>query len=123
MMAAGKIDITIDGKKVSVVKGAYLLGVLRDNGVQVPTLCHHKDLTPQGLCRFCVVEIEEAGRRRLVTSCNYPVRKEISVHTASDRVKEHRKRLAEIYLGRWPNVPVIKSLAKLCGASDAEKYR
>jgi aldehyde:ferredoxin oxidoreductase len=122
-MAAEKINITIDGKDVSVVKGAYLLGVLRENGVHVPTLCHHKDLTPQGLCRLCVVEIEQRGKKKLVTSCNYPVRDSIKIETASDRVKDHRRRLAEMYLGRWPNVPVIRSLAKLCGASDAEKYR
>jgi aldehyde:ferredoxin oxidoreductase len=123
MMAAEKVNITIDGTNVSVVKGAYLLQVLRDNGVHVPTLCNHKDLTPQGLCRLCVVEIEQSGRRKLVTSCNYPVRGDIKVETASDRVKDHRKRLAEMYLGRWPNVPLVRSLAKLCGASDAQKYR
>jgi aldehyde:ferredoxin oxidoreductase len=123
MMAAEKVNITIDGTNVSVVKGTYLLQVLRDNGVHVPTLCNHKDLTPQGLCRLCVVEIEQSGRRKLVTSCNYPVRGDIKVETASDRVKDHRKRLAEMYLGRWPNVPLVRSLAKLCGASDAQKYR
>jgi len=123
MMATEKINIRIDGKEVSVAKGAYLLQALRDNGVHVPTLCSHKDLTPQGLCRLCVVDIEQGGRKRLVTSCNYPVRSEIDVHTSTERVKRHRKLLAEMYLGRWPNVPTIQSIAKLCGATDAEKYR
>ncbi len=122
-MATEKITITIDGKEVSVVKGSYLLGVLRDNGVHVPTLCFHKDLTPQGLCRLCTVEIEQRGRKKLVTSCNFPVRGEIKVETASERVKAHRKRLAEMYLGRWPEVPTIQAIAKLCGATDREKYR
>ena len=82
-MATEKVTITIDGKEVSVAKGTYLLQILRDNGVHVPTLCHHKDLTPQGLCRLCAVDIEQRGKKKLVTSCNYPVRSEIKVETAS----------------------------------------
>ncbi|MDD3641876.1 MAG: 2Fe-2S iron-sulfur cluster-binding protein [Candidatus Krumholzibacteria bacterium] len=67
--APGKIEIVINGVEASVPRGVYLLQALRDNGVAVPTLCHHKDLTPSGVCRLCVVEVEEGGRRRMVTSC------------------------------------------------------
>ncbi len=122
-MASEKINITIDGREVEVANNSYLLGVLRDNGVPVPTLCHHKDLTPAGLCRLCMVEVEERGKRKLVTSCNYPVRRPVAVITDSDRVKNHRKLLAEMYLGRWPNVPVIQEIAAVCGASDAGKFK
>ena len=122
-MAEGRIKITIDGTDAFVKPGDYLLGALRENGVAVPTLCHHKDLTPSGTCRLCAVEIEKNGRRRLVTSCNYPVREEIDVITDSEKVKAHRKLLAEIYLGRWPNVPLIQDIAAICGADDKEKFR
>jgi aldehyde:ferredoxin oxidoreductase len=120
---AGKITITINGIEAQVSRGTYLLQALRDNGVAVPTLCHHKDLTPSGTCRLCVVEVEQRGKRRLVTSCNYPVRGEIAVFTDTERVKKHRKVLAEMYLGRWPNVPLIQEVAAVCGATDKEKYR
>ncbi len=86
-MAAEKINITINGIEATVQKGSYLLQALRDNGVAVPTLCHHKDLTPSGTCRLCMVEVEQRGKKKLVTSCNYPVRGEISVETESERVK------------------------------------
>ncbi len=122
-MAVEKIDIKINGKKVSVVKGTFLLEVLRANKIVVPTLCHHKDLTPAGVCRLCVVEIEQRGRKKLVTSCNYPVRSAISVETESERVKKHRKTLAEMYLGRWPEVQVIKDIAAVCGATDKERFK
>ncbi len=118
-----KIEITINGKKVSVVKGSYLLAAVNEAGIKVPTLCHHKDLTPNGTCRLCVCEIEVRGKKKLVTSCNYPVRDEISVETDSERVKKHRKMLAEMYLGRWPNVPIIKEIAAKCGATDTEKFK
>ncbi|RKY77490.1 aldehyde:ferredoxin oxidoreductase [candidate division KSB1 bacterium] len=122
-MAVEKIKININGKEVEAVKDTYLLKVLQDQGIQVPTLCHHKDLTPGGVCRLCSVEVEKNGKRKLVTSCNYPVRDNITVYTDSENVKKHRKLLAEMYLGRWPNVPVIQDIAKRCGATDKEKFK
>jgi aldehyde:ferredoxin oxidoreductase len=121
-VAAEKIAITIDGKPVTVQRDAYLLGAIQAAGIEVPTLCHHKDLTPNGTCRLCIVEIELRGRKRLVTSCNYPIRDEISVATDSPRVRQHRKVLAEMYLGRWPNVPIIKDVARRCGVTDGARF-
>ncbi len=118
-----KIDITINGKAVTVIEDSYLLKAIMDAGYTVPTLCHHKDLTPDGSCRLCLCEIELNGSRKLVTACNYPVRGKVTVYTDSDRIKEHRKNLAEMYLGRWPNVEVIQEIAKKCGAVDNRKYR
>jgi len=122
-MAADKIKIVIDGKEVEVVKDTYLLKAMQSLKIFVPTLCHHKDLTPSGTCRLCVVEIEVRGKKKLVTSCNYPIRESIKVETQSERVKKHRKLLAEMYLGRWPNVKVIQDIAKRCGATDKEKFK
>ncbi|MDZ7860802.1 MAG: aldehyde ferredoxin oxidoreductase C-terminal domain-containing protein [Candidatus Krumholzibacteriota bacterium] len=122
-MSAQKINITVNGKEINVEKDTFLLKVLKENGISVPTLCNHKDLTPSGTCRLCVVEIISGDKRELVTSCNYPVRSAIKVETDSEMVKKHRKRLAEMYLGRWPNVPAIKKIAKDCGATDKEKYK
>ncbi len=116
---ADKIKITIDGKEISVQKGSYLLDAVKKTGVTVPTLCHHKDLTPTGTCRLCLCEVEVRGRRKLVTSCNYPVREEIEVYTNSEPVVNHRKILAEMYLGRWPNVPAIKYVAEMCGITES----
>ena len=69
-----------------------------------------------------MVEVETNGRKKLVTSCNFPVRNSISVNTEADKVKKHRKTIAEMYLGRWPNVPVIQEIAKICGTDDKEKF-
>lgn len=121
--ATARIAITVDGQPVQAVPGTYLLKVLQEAGIAVPTLCHHKDLTPTGNCRLCVCEIEVRGKKRLVTSCNYPVREAIAVATQSPRVRSHRQLLAEMYLGRWPNVPVIQEVAKACGATDGERFR
>jgi aldehyde:ferredoxin oxidoreductase len=123
-MDSNKIEITINNKKVSVVRDSYLLKAVKEAGIDMPTLCYHKDLTPSGTCRLCVCEIEDKrGRKKLVTSCNYPVRSEIKVETDSEKVKKHRKVLAEMYLGRWPNVPVVKEVAAKCGVTDGSRFK
>jgi len=114
-----KIAITVDGKPTTVARDSYLLDATRSLGIDIPTLCHHKDLTPTGICRLCVCEVEVRGKKRLVTSCNYPIREELKVETRSPRVLQHRKVLAEMYLGRWPNVPVVQELAHKCGVTES----
>lgn len=122
-MAAEKIKIIINGKSIEVKRDSYLLNAIKSLGIDIPTLCHHKDLTPNGTCRLCMCEIEIRGRKKMVTACNYPIRDEIKVDTHSDKVMAHRKTLAEMYLGRFPNVRPIKEIAKQCQATDKEKYK
>ncbi|OFZ79013.1 MAG: hypothetical protein A2583_14950 [Bdellovibrionales bacterium RIFOXYD1_FULL_53_11] len=117
-----RIDITINGKTVSARKDSFLLSALKENSINIPTLCHHKDLTPNGTCRLCTVEVEVRGKKRFVTACNYPVRDEIKIETHSPAILEHRKLLAEMYLGRWPNVPVIQDIAKTCGVTAPSRF-
>ena len=114
-----KITITIDGKPATVIKDSFLLDATRSLGIDIPTLCFHKDLTPTGICRLCICEVAVRGKKRLVTSCNYPVREEMQVETHSPRVLQHRKVLAEMYLGRWPNVPVVQEIARKCGVTES----
>ena len=118
-MPENNIKIWINGKEATVKKGSYLLGAIKKAGFDVPVLCHHKDLTPEGSCRLCVCEVEDSrGRKKLVTACNYPVQAEIKVSTDSEKVLQHRKILADMYLSRWPNVPIILEIAKKCGVTE-----
>ncbi len=116
---AERIRLTIDGAPVEVAAGTTLLAAIRSTGADVPTLCHHPDLTPNGSCRLCACEVVEGDRSRLVTACNYPVRGALTVSTTSEAVKRNRAVLAEMYLGRWPNVPLIRELAERCGVASS----
>ena len=120
---AKKIKITINGKSTTVVRDTFLLQAVHEAGVTVPTLCHHKDLTPGGSCRLCVCEIETKGKKEIVTACNYPVREQVTVETHSEKLKKHRRVLAEMYLGRWPKVEVVRRVAKLCGVTDGSRFQ
>jgi len=113
-----KIKITINGKEIEAVKDSYLLNSIQALKIKIPTLCHHKDLTPNGSCRLCMCEVEDArGKKKMVTACNFPIRGEIKVSTTSEKVVRNKKMLAEMYLSRWPEVPTIKKIAKDCGVT------
>ena len=52
------VNITIDGKKISVTEGTTILEAAKQNGINIPTLCFLKDLNEIGACRVCIVEVE-----------------------------------------------------------------
>ncbi|MFX1352207.1 MAG: Coenzyme F420 hydrogenase/dehydrogenase, beta subunit C-terminal domain, partial [Promethearchaeota archaeon] len=73
-------------------------------------------LSPFGACRICSVEItDKRGRKRIVTSCNYPVYEGLEVDTKSENAIRTRKLLLELLLARCPKVDKIKNLAREYG--------
>ena len=54
----GDVSVVIDGMKVSGRKGITILEAASEIDITIPTLCHRPDLTPEGNCRVCVVEVE-----------------------------------------------------------------
>ena len=113
------ITLTVNGKGVKAEKNTTLLRITQKMGVHVPTLCYHPDLTPQGSCRLCTVEVEEKGRSRLVTACNYIARDGIKVRTHSKRVVRARRVLIELLLARCPQVSIVQDLAKKLGVEKS----
>ena len=51
------VQLTIDGRQVSVPRGTTIFDAARLNGVSIPTLCHQQHQTPVGVCRVCVVDV------------------------------------------------------------------
>jgi len=105
------VPITIDGKSVQAREGAYILEAARGAGIEIPTLCHNDSLVPDGRCRLCVVEVEERGRSRVVTSCLFPATAGLAVKTGTDRVMRVRKMVLELLLARHPEAPEVRKLA------------
>jgi len=85
---------TIDGKPVSATEGESILDVARQNGVNIPTLCHLEGLTPTGQCRLCMVEI--AGSNRLTPSCVARPEDGMEVITESPRLLKYRQMILEL---------------------------
>ena len=112
------IQVSIDGHSIEVEEGTTILEAAQKLGIHIPTLCHHPGLEPYGACRLCMVEVTSDDRSRLVTSCNYPIRWEIDVETASERVVKGRRLLAELTLARCPEAPNIQALAADLGVTE-----
>ncbi len=92
----GHISISIDGIEVKVAPETTILEAARQIGVQIPTLCYHKDLCLAGVCRICVVEVE--GQRTLQTACTYPVTQPIKIRTWSPEIRRARKNVLDLLL-------------------------
>jgi bidirectional [NiFe] hydrogenase diaphorase subunit len=105
------ITLKLNGLETSVEKGTTLLEAAQFLNFPIPTLCHMEGLTPYGACRLCVVEIGEAPRTRLVTSCTYPAQEGLHVRTSSKRVVKARKMILELLLASCPQSKVIQDLA------------
>jgi iron-only hydrogenase group A len=93
--------IEVNNSQIDVQEGETLLSALRRNGIKIPTLCHMNRFSPTGACRLCVVEVE--GKRDLITSCSYPVEKDMRVFTNSQRVIRARKLIVEMLLSNHPD--------------------
>ena len=54
------VNLTIDGKAVSVPAGTTILAAAKQNNIYIPTLCFLEKIDPHASCRMCVVEVEGA---------------------------------------------------------------
>ncbi len=95
------VTLTINHREVEAAEGQTILDAVRAAGLNVPTLCHVKELVPTGACRMCVVEVE--GARGLVPACAYPVAEGMKVQTHSPRVVRARKTVVELLLSNHPD--------------------
>lgn len=94
------VKLTIDGQIIEALEGSTILEAAKQAGVNIPTLCYLADLTPEGACRVCVVEVE--GARGLVTACTYPATEGLVVRTNSAVIREARKSVVELMLANHP---------------------
>ncbi len=109
------VQLVIDDKALEAEDGATILEVALENGINIPTLCYHKDLTPYGACRLCLVEIVSGGRPSLQASCVYKVTEGLVIKTDSERVRKTRKIMLELMLAQAPNSEKIVKLAQEYG--------
>jgi bidirectional [NiFe] hydrogenase diaphorase subunit len=112
------VEFRIDGREVKAQEGETLLDVARREGFTIPTLCYHDVLGSDGRCRLCVVEVQRGAKKKIVTSCLYPVENGIEVSTESEDVILTRKTVLELLLARNPDAEVIRYLAAQHGVTN-----
>ena len=91
------VNLTIDGKQVTVSKTATIYEAAKEAGIHIPVLCYAKKLLPYGACRVCLVEVEQM-KGRLIPSCTTPVSEGMVVTTTSEEIRKVRKTVMEFLL-------------------------
>jgi len=115
------IELTVDGRTVSVCEGSTILDACNAAGIDTPTLCFLQTLTPVNACRVCVVELE--GSRVLVPACARKAEAGMTIRTDSERVRHSRKMVLE-FLGSSVDLstaPSAQRYAEQYGA-DPKRY-
>ncbi|MFN2216934.1 MAG: 2Fe-2S iron-sulfur cluster-binding protein, partial [Anaerolineales bacterium] len=83
------VNITLNGKQIQASEGKTILQVAQENQVSIPTLCYHKDLSPTGNCRMCVVEVKNS--RFLQAACVTQIYEGIEINTNTLEVERSRR--------------------------------
>jgi predicted molibdopterin-dependent oxidoreductase YjgC len=114
------IELTVDGRSVTVSEGSTILNACQKLGIDVPTLCWLETLKPVNVCRVCVVEVE--GARVLVPSCSRQVEPGMKVKTRSERVNLTRKLVLEM-LASSVDLSTSPGMAEMLEEYDAKPER
>lgn len=92
------VNLTIDGKSISVKENTTIMEAADQNGITIPSLCYLKGINEIAACRVCVVELE--GKERLITACNNVAEEGMVVYTNSPKVRNHRRNTVELLLSQ-----------------------
>ncbi len=92
------VNLTIDGKQISVQENTTIMDAAAQNGIHIPKLCYLKDINEIAACRVCVVELE--GKEKLITSCNNVAEEGMVIFTNSPKIRKHRKTTVELILSQ-----------------------
>lgn len=94
---ANMVNVTINGKTVSVPSNYTVMEAAKVAGVDIPRLCFLKGINENSSCRLCVVEIE--GIRTLKNSCTVQVNDGMVVRTNTERVLKAVKTNLQLLAG------------------------
>ena len=94
------VELVIDSTTVSVPEGTTIMEAAETLGIMIPRLCYHPDLSLEGACRVCIVEVE--GVESFLPSCATVVRDGMKIKTNSPQIREARRDLVELILDNHP---------------------
>jgi len=112
------VALTIDGVRVRAPVGASVLEAALDHGICIPTLCHVPDLTPNGACRLCIVEVVQGDRAKVTASCTLGVKEGMVIRANSPKIRALRCNIAELLVAEAPNSRAIQDIAVRCGVKE-----
>ena len=114
------LNLTINGKNITVEEGTTILQAARDNGIYIPTLCYDDAVKVYGACGLCVVEAE--GIPKLLRSCSAKCSDSMVVNTESKRVVQSRKIAMELLMSAHDGDCVAPCQLNCPARTDCQGY-
>ena len=96
------VNLTINDKPVVARKGELIIAAADRTDDFIPRFCYHPRMSPVGMCRQCLVEVETPRGPMMVVSCMSPVAEGQVVRTATDSVKKAQEGVLELLLANHP---------------------
>ncbi len=100
--APSTVEVTIDGIAVEAQPGELVIAAADRAGVHIPRFCYHERMSPVGMCRMCLVEIDTGRGPQLQPSCMVPVAPQMAVDTTSTRTQRAQEGVLELLLINHP---------------------
>ena len=96
------VDVTIDGKALSVPKGTLVIRAAEQLGIIVPRFCDHPLLDPIGACRQCVVEVEGLPKPMMACTTTCTPDMAVKTHLTSELARKGQEGTLEFLLVNHP---------------------
>lgn len=94
------VKLIIDDLEVTAPAGSTIMQAADSAHIHIPRLCYHPQLSTEGACRICVVEVE--GWNNYLPSCATRVYDGMKVKTNSPEIRQTRRDLVELLLDNHP---------------------
>ncbi len=96
------VEIEVDGIAMQARPGELLIAACERAGTYIPRFCYHPRMSPVGMCRMCLVEVDTGRGFSLQPSCMVPVSEGMKVSTASEAAKKAQDGVLEFLLINHP---------------------
>ena len=93
-------ELKIDGQIVNSRPGETVLEAALANGIEIPHMCYHPELSISGGCRLCLVEVE--GQPQPIASCGLLCAEGMSVRTQSEQLSQRRREIIDLFVSDHP---------------------
>ena len=100
--AVSTVSVTVNGNEIEGNVGELLIDACERNGTYIPRFCYHPRMTPVGMCRMCLVEVDTGRGPSLQPSCMLPVSDGMTVDTESELTKKAQDGVLEFLLINHP---------------------
>lgn len=99
-MSIQTVQIFINDAEIAAPKGAMLIEVADQYGIDIPRFCYHRKLSVAANCRMCMVEVEKVPKP--LPACATPVAEGMRVYTKSPLALDAQKGTMEFLLINHP---------------------